>query len=378
MRVFIKTICLPLSRATVSLVLNITPLVKTAEAVLDPSCSEVDLEKMILPAISITVEEAGSFEGPATGEKEVGEKARGDVLVYNYDTEKGKKLPKASPIITSEGLKFLLDEEISLDEASENADPDNPALRVTKPDEVEVKVTAEKIGPDGNIKKDIVLNFVDLDEDYWDDVFAKAKEDFSGGESKKVTVATNTDQEKLLSESLEMLSARCVTGLSGKLVGDQTLEKKATEATTLEKNFSPALGEETEKVKLDLKVRCEGLAYSEVELRELLSGTLHSLVPEGFELSPEDPEVTVLAAEKRKEGKGLILQTKVKGEVISDVDEEKIREALVGRTFSDAQAYFSTLPNINSYRVRFWPPIPRILGRFPFREDKIQIVVARD
>lgn len=367
-----------LSRTTVSLVLSTTPLVKTVEVALDPSLSGVDLEKMALPAIPIVVEETGSFETEATGEKEVGSKAEGSVIAYNYDTEKGKKFPKESPLVTSEGLKFLLNEEISLEEASESADPDNPALRVTEPDEVEVKATAEEIGPDYNIKEGSVLNFSDLDEGFWDDVFAKAKEDLSGGESKKVTVATNADQDRLLSESLENLSAKCIEGLSRKLVGDQKLEEKATEASTLEKKFSPALGEETEKIKLDLKVRCEGLAYLEGELRELLSGTLHSLVPEGFKLSSESPEITVLAAEKRREGEGSLLQTKVKGEVISEVDEEKIREALVGRTFSDAQAYFSTLANISSYRVSFWPPIPRILGRFPFSKERIQIVVARD
>ena len=42
------------------------------------------------------------------------------------------------------------------------------------------------------------------------------------------------------------------------------------------------------------------------------------------------------------------------------------------------EAYFSTLTDISSYRVSFWPPIPRILGRFPFKKERIQIVVAQN
>jgi len=363
------------SRATVRLTLNTNSLVKTVGVILDPSLEAMDAEKMALPAIAVSVEEHGSFEGDATGRKSVGEKAQGKIIAYNYDTHSSKVFPKGSQLVTDEGLQFVLDAEIKLNEASESADPDNPSLRVTEPDEVEVKVTAGKIGSSYNIKKGTKLDFSDLDESYRSDVFAKAKEDFSGGSSREVKVVTSEDQNRLLSDSLRKLSSECVSGLSGKLVEDQKLAEKATEVAELEKTFSPALGEESDKVHLELRVGCRGFAYSEKQLEQLLSQTLTALVPEGFTLSSGGPEITILAVEKRKDGEGYLLQTKIVGKVSSRVDEQKIKEVLAGSTFSQAQTYLATLPDINSYRVSFWPPLPQILGRFPFRADRIRIVV---
>lgn len=365
------------AQATVVLTLDTSPLVKTVPVIIDPALTAPDPEKMALPAISVVVEETGSFEGDASGEKEVGSKATGTVTAYNYDTDKGKQFPKGSPLITSSGLKFFLDEAISLAEASTSADPTNPAKRIIDPEEIEVKVTAEAIGSNYNIKKETTLNFSDLDESFWEDVFTKAAADFAGGESKQVTVAKVEDRDRLLAESLDGLSKKCSSGLSGKLVGDQRLEEKANEVAVVEKTFSPALGEETAKVKLDLKVRCEGLAYSEGEIQQLLAGTFNSLVPEGFRLSSEIPEVTILTAEKNREGSGFTFQTKVKGDIVPELDEEAIREKLVGQSFKTSEAYFSSLANISSYRVNLRPPMPWLLGRYPLSKDRIHIQITQ-
>ena len=208
--------------------------------------------------------------------------------------------------------------------------------------------------------------------------FARSKGAFSGGESSQVAVVQKADQDQLLEGALEQLSATCIDGLSGKLVGDQKLETKSTQATVVEKAFSPALGEEAEVSKVALKVECSGLAYSEGQLRELFLGVLEELVPEDYRLSQESWGVSILTAEKRVEGGGSVLQVKLEGEVIPEVDIGRIKGAIVGRTTADIEAYLTTLPQINSYQIRFRPPRPSLFGRLPFREERIEVVVTHN
>lgn len=367
-----------LPKATVTLVVNSSPIAKTLEAIIDPALTVPDLETRTLPGVPVSVMETGSFEGGATGEKEVGTKAEGVVTVYNYDTAAGKSFPKDAVLETAAGLQFLLEAAVSLAEASSSADPENPAKRIVTPDEADVSVRAREIGAGYNIESGARLDFSALEERFREDIFARSKGGFSGGESDRVAVVQKADQEKLLEEALEQLSATCIEGLSGKLVGDQKLETKSIQATVVEKSFSPALGEEAEVSKINLNVECSGLAYSEGQLQELFLGVLEELVPEDYKLSQEGWGVSVLTAEKRVGGEGSVLQVKLEGEVIPEVDVGRIKEAIVGRALADIEAYLTTLPQINSYRVSFWPPRPSIFGRLPFREDRIEIIVTHN
>ncbi len=362
-----------LSEATITVNFNTSPLVKTAAVILDPQVSVSEVEGMTIPAIPVDVQESAEYETETTGEKDVGTKAEGTITAYNYDTDNSKSFPSGDALITEdEGLRFLLDESIEVEEASSSAEGSD---RLISPGTSEVKVTADKIGSSYNISKGVTLYFEDLDDDFWDDVYAKAAKDFSGGESRTIPVVTAQDQEQLLSDGLEQIKSKCSESLSGKLLEDQKLTGKAVVATPLEQAYTPAIGEEAEKLNLLLKVRCSTLAYSEEDLSEVWLGKLESLVPEGFELRSDDIEISVLTVERPSEGQGLVLQTEVETKLSPKVDEEKIREDLVGRSFSDLDAYFSTLPDVNSYELQLRPPvIPAILGRFPFKKDRIHVV----
>ncbi|MEA2020459.1 MAG: hypothetical protein U9M98_01945 [Patescibacteria group bacterium] len=362
-----------LSEAIVTVNFNTSPLVKTAAVSLDPQVSAPEIEGMVIPAISVDVQESGVYEVETTGEKEVGTKAEGTITAYNYDTSNSKSFSEDDELITEEeGLRFLLNESIEVEEASASAEG---ADRLISPGTTEVKVTAEKIGSSYNIAKGTNLYFESLDDDFWDDVYARAAEDFSGGESRTVSVATVQDQEQLLAEGLEQIKSKCSESLSGKLLEDQKLTGKAVVATPLEQSYTPAIGEEADNLSLSLKVRCSTLAYSGGDLNDVWQGRLAGLVPEGFELRDDDLEVSILTVERPPEAQGLVLQTEVETKLAPKVDEEKIREDLVGRSFSDLDAYFSTLPDINSYELQLKPPIiPGILGRFPLNKDRIHVI----
>ncbi len=366
------------SKATINIRLNTNSLVKNKEVTLSPSADEADVENLVISGIPIKVTETGNYEGEATGKKEVGSKAEGKITIYNYDTANDKEFSKGDILFSSEDKdqEFGLSEDVEVAAATSTVDPDTDEKRI-EPDKVSVVVNAEEIGSDYNIKRDIVLCFKDLDDDLCDKnednaVFAVAAEDFSGGDSKEVSVVTAEDQNKVLEDGLRDLASRCEQSLSGKLVGDQKLTGKAVETSVLGKEFTPAVGEEADATQLRLEVECQSLAYSEDALYRILSEKLKDLVPEGFEQRREEANIEILTAEKDEEG--VKIQARISAELTPQVDTEKIREELAGRSFSELDSYFSTKPDINSYSLSFWPPvIPNLLGRFPVRKECITV-----
>jgi len=228
-------------RATVIVRMNSSSLVKNREVLLDPTVESINKDELKIPAIPVSVENADTFEKAASGSTEVGNKATGDVVTYNYDTKDAREFSSGSPLISSNDLRFFLNADVELSEASSSADPDDPTKRVIEPSTVEVKVTAESIGSQYNIDEDTKLYFEELDEDLWEEVYTVTNEDLSGGESRTVSVATKEDQDTLLSSSLKKFKSECEESLSGKLVGDQKLSGKGIAISVLEKIGIPAI-----------------------------------------------------------------------------------------------------------------------------------------
>ncbi len=366
------------SKATVTVRLNTTTLVKNKEVTLSPSASEADAEELVVPGIPIKVTESGTFEGETSGSKEVGSKAEGEVTVYNYDTANEKEFSKEDVLVVSdeEEMQFALSEGVEIDPATATVDPEDDSKNI-EPAKNSVMVSAVEIGSPYNIEEDTTLCFEELDDDLCDvnednAVFAVAAENFSGGDSKEVSVVTAEDQNKVLEDGIKELASRCEQSLSGKLVGDQKLTGKAVETAVLEKEFTPAVGEETDTVQLRLQAECQSLAYSEDALYRVLSEKLKDLVPDGFQQRREEADIEILTAEKADDG--IKIQARISAELIPQVDTAQIQEDLTGRAFSELDAYFSTKDDINSYSLSFWPPmIPNLLGRFPLKKERITV-----
>ncbi|MFW6143345.1 MAG: hypothetical protein ACOC4Z_00215 [Patescibacteria group bacterium] len=366
-----------LPKARVTLVVNSSPLVKTLEIRAEQDLAEVDVEKRILPAVSVSVTEEGEFETEATGEKEVGSKAVGEITVLNYDTSGSKGFAQGATLQTEGDLRFSLLEEIEIEEASPSADPSDPDKRIVDPGEISAEVEAKDIGSVYNVEEGTKLNFIDLEESMQEDVYAKAAEDFTGGESRKVSVATTPDQEEVLAKGMEELTKQCEQDLKSKLVNGQKLVTKGIKTEQVGEEYSPEIGEEGEEVSLRLRIRCDALAYSEDQLVNLVEKILSDLVPEGFVLSEQEREINILAVEDVEDG-GLVFQVGLRGEVLPQVKKTQIRNAIVGQSFAEIESYLGTIPDINSYRIDFSPAISKYLGRLPVREEGIELLISHN
>ena len=162
-------------------------LEKDTQIVADPTVTSVDEKNGKIPGQIVEVVVSGNEKGLASGKKQIGDSAKGTVVIYNK-TDASKALSKGITLTNSNGLKFSLDTSVSI--ASQSATD----LGITF-GKASSTITAFNIGADSNLPSgsDLTISGYSASQ-----VSAKSEGNFSGGTSKDVTVVTDSDQKKLL------------------------------------------------------------------------------------------------------------------------------------------------------------------------------------
>jgi len=366
-------------RATVRLKVRSEELVKSLEVMASPSAQAIDFDRRIIPAVTIVVEEKGEKSGETTGKKTVGEKAKGKVTIYNR-TDAAKTFGAGTAVNFSkvEGdniktLKFKLEEEATVPAQTSTISAETRVYISGKAENV--PVVAEEIGPDSNLPAETSFTVHNLPTEQF---LAKNTASFTGGESHEVKTVTEDDQKALVAKLTEELKEKSSGSLKAKLVGDQKLEAGAANFKVGEAKFDHELGDEAEKVKLDLTLEAKALAYSQAQLVELLTKLIVNFVPGQYTLVSRDQNVEVAVLKIDEEGRWLQFQAKVKGHVRPKLDLEKLKKDLAGRKLDQAQKILGSLPGVEAISLSVWPPLPNFMVRLPHIASRILIEITGD
>ncbi len=369
-------------KATIRLDIRSEALVQSFELTASPSATAVDASRKILPAVLIEVEEKGEQKAETTGKKEKGTKAEGEVTIYNWtDEEKTFNKETLLTLISVEGDKrrFLLDEELTVpaQTASVSATPEERTTTYT-PGKETVRVTAEKVGEEFNLKANEQLSIAGLSTD---EFLAQNSSAFEGGKKEEVKTVTREDQGRLLTRIKDELELKAREDIKSRTVGDQKLNEEAVVYEILGQTFDKEVEEEAEEFTLNLQVRGSALVYSQTQLNDLVSELLAENIPGDFDLSDKEL-VTEVSAAKIEEGEdgGKMLQiiTKTKASVISKVDEKRLKEDLVGRSLESAQKYLESVPGVSAVEITVFPPLPGALTRMPRLTSRIEILARHN
>src|SRR3989344_6094512 len=117
-------------------------LEKDAQVIADPTIKEVDEEARIIPGEVVEVEVSGSGKDTASGKKQIGDPAKGTVVIYNKTNE--SKILSKGTVLSASSNKFTLDLSVTI--ASQSARSDGISFG-----KVNATVTASSVGADGNI-----------------------------------------------------------------------------------------------------------------------------------------------------------------------------------------------------------------------------------
>jgi len=327
--------------------------------------SRIDESLNKLPLQEIKVEKTKSKEFSASGEKELNEKARGMLTIYNEYSSSPQTLVATTRFESPEGKIFRIEKNIVV-----------PGAKIEEgriiPSSIEMEVVADQPGADYNIgPADFVIPGFKGTVKYAG-FYAKSKSPMTDGYTGKVRVVSAEDLEKaeeslaeeLKNEVKQTLQEQIPTDL--KLV-EGGLKEKLTEISTVEE------GTEADSFNVEVSALVQALFFQEEDLKALIDLNLISQVEENKTPLSESQqidygEIIIDWAEEE-----VTFNLHIEEEVAWQIDVVSLKRDLVGQNEVEVRKYLANQPEIEKAKVTFWP---FWVKRIPLQEKKIEIEIS--
>lgn len=348
-------------KATVTL--YVTPkAVSETERITLSTKSDNDFAQNIIAAKELTVPLEGSATTEATGEKEIGDKAKGSITIFNSDTE--KKTFKEGTVISSEkGLAYVIDKEVSVASAS------GDIFTGIKSGTAQATVTASKIGTEYNLPSNSKFSIEGTDT-----VAAKNESAFSGGSKKKVTVVTEKDVKKITEDLPKSLEKKAQEELKKKLAANEELLAGFTDITLTKETLDHKIDAEAKTVKLSGTVSFKAVAYNKDDLLRFAQESLQARYKQ--EHLSGDNINTKLSGIKDKSDTELTGVAAINAGLLPKIDLEGIKTELAGKSFTDAKNVSRNVsPQIRDVEITLFPNLTFLPKVMPHRHANINVTV---
>lgn len=320
-----------------------------------------DLSQKILSAKVIEASLDGSVSTNATGKKEVGDKAKGVITLYNSSNTK-KTVPAGTVLISSNDLEFVTDKETVVASAS------GDIFSGIKSGTSQVGVTAKNIGTEYNLPSNTKFTIPGTSS-----LAGKNDNAFSGGTKKEVTVVAKKDIDTLTANLAKDLEGRARNVIKDKVSSDRAILPIFTNITISKKSVDNDIGEEAKKVTMTGTVLFRTLEYSTSDLNELAKSALKGRYSQDLAISEKGISARLenINVTKDEVTASLVMNAAL----LPKLDKNTLVQELTGKSFDDAKKYLTTIPQIRSADIVLSPNIPFLPKLLPRRSSNITVVL---
>lgn len=350
-----------LPRAEVIVYVSPQKLGKDINFTVKSGLSETDVAGKVIPGRTVEVSAVSDKRHDTTGNKTVGDAAKGQVTVYRVGT--GVTLPKGTTLTSSSGLKFTLDTDVKV--ASGSAGLSSLGKNTTP-----APVTATKIGSDYNLGAKTTFKVGSFSSDT---ITAENEAAFSGGSSKEVLAVSQEDKDTLTEEVQKDLESQAAQKAKSELKEGEVLIETPVNTKIDKQEFSAKLGEETPVISLSAAATIKFLVVGEGDIKKLVMAQIEKEVPEGFALKEDQIDVGVEGKEGEDEFKA-----KVTANLLPKVSPSEIAKKIAGKSLQDAKGYLSETPGYKKAEVSFKFKLPGSSGTLPHLKSHITVEVMAE
>lgn len=345
------------SSAKVTLYVAPYEFIKTVDVTLDPQAKTIDLAKKIVPVSQQNFSVTNTVSLSTTGRKVIGQRAQGEVVVYNKQ-DKIQSLPKGTILIDGSGHKFEM--VVSAQVASSSSDL---SVGVITLGQTKVMVVATDIGPEFNLAKDTVVNFKDFAASI---LVAKVSESISGGSKSEVKAVSATDRSKVESEINTQIAASVNDRITKELANNPGIIRDSVQIRKGHFDSNREIGEEADELTITSTSSISVLYFNQDQKTTLLNTFLRSEV--GFKESVFSPDNFDIALNKTK--------LTITGKSIPSVNTQSIARLISGKSQSVAISLIKkSLPRVYNYQISTNLSFLKSINPLPFRFSNISIEV---
>ncbi len=294
-----------------------------------------------------------------TGKQEVGDKARGQVTIHNFD-DKEKVFTKGS-ILTASKLEFILDTDVKVASSSLTADGS-----AKLPGKNSGTVTASAIGIDGNLSKSQRFSFDGLSSSVY---FAVNDSAFSGGTKKQIQTVSKKDQEELKTIIINKAKKEIP---SIKVLPNEAIVSALSETNFNKMIYSKEIGEESSKLTLQATVSVTQYLYNKQTFLDKVLVLLKPDVRKEYSLEKEKISYTINKI-KKEDSNLLSVNAGVSAKASMKILSDEIKNNIVGKNESKIKEILKSRYKIEGYNLNIGEPLPFLNNYLPFFTKNIII-----
>ncbi|HEX6461698.1 MAG TPA: hypothetical protein VFZ58_00300 [Candidatus Saccharimonadales bacterium] len=319
--------------------------------VLDPAALQTDANENIVKPVVQQLKKTNSVDFDATGKKDVGEKATGTVQVRNCDSSTSFVIPAGTLLTAASGQRFNSATAVSVPGFSGSAS----ACRTTGSGagNANVAIAAETFGPEYNIGP---ANFTIAG--VGGDVYASSQAATSGGSKRTITVVSDADVEK----AKQQLGTQDAAAVKEELAKqfkkeDYRLIEESFKTDTGQPAVNPAIGQETAKAKLTVETTYTMTALHKRDLGDILNIAVREQIKAENQEDIYDNganELKFKNFQTIESGKATVTLSTT-GYIGTKIDQEALKEQMVGKRYGDIEALVNQNPNIEKVDIAFSP-----------------------
>ncbi len=342
-------------------VLSVKPeIVETSEKVIFSTASGTNFSENIIAGKSVTVAIDGELEVNTTGKKDVGEKAKGKVTVYN-NSDDDISISSGTRLTSSNDLVFVTQNDIEIDAAT------GDVFSGTKPGTKDVDVVAEEIGTDSNLPSGTRFTIGNNS-----DLAARNGSAFSNGTKKTVTVVSADDIKKLRTDLPKSLSEKAVEELSKKIGGDEKILPVIINSSLEKEKFDKEEDDETGKVKLTATVVFEEIAYNQSELTDFSKAILKKEYSDDISFADNKFETRITEPEAGEDGE-VAAALDINAGLLPKIDTTEIVKKIKGRSAKEIKNMLTSLPQVEKAEIKYTPNLLFLTSLFPTLPNNINV-----
>jgi len=304
------------------------------------------IENSVLPGTLIESESSKDGKFATTGKKDIGQKAKGTITIYN-NLDSNSHSFAAGTQVSSSSKTFLIQNAVTIPGATVQN------LKIV-PGSASVAIEAQNPGAEYNVKagRFTILGISAVQQDA---IYGQTSADLTGGLSKVAQVVSQQDYDTAKDGLIKDITDTINKDIQQKAEGKRLLEK-AILSSSPEITSTAKVNDEASDFQMTVKIKDQAVIFSNDDLSVYLNDALQKQVSSDKMVTiPTDADLILSVTETAYDKSQLDLTAKVNAKVSAKVSANDIQQQILGKKVSEAQSIILNQKGIDHVEINFNP-----------------------
>ncbi len=330
--------------------------------------TKVDLVQLKIPAQLIKLDEKESKEFSTTGQRQLNDKAKGIITIFNEYSSANQSLVEKTRFVSTSGKVFRLTKSTVV-----------PGAKIEEgkiiASSVDAEVAADQPGEGFNtgLTDFKIPGFAGSPK--YDAFFARSKTAMTGGASGQAKVVSQEDFDKAKLELWQSLQPKIEQELKAQAPTNLKILDQATKEEIVSVESNVVVGNQAEKFTLTVKGSGTLLLFDEKDVLSLAASKMKIDLSSDKYLDDKTKQIAYSEINADFVKGIIIFRAKISENLVWKIDVDGIKRLIAGKKEAQIRQIFSERSEIDKARILFWPFWVKTV---PKNTDKIEIKLSSE